>query len=235
MMGFLGAQPAPKNILMIGLGGGSLVKFCHRHLPNSKITVLEIDAAVIALREQFLIPPDDARLQVLHCDALDYLAHNSSSWDVILLDGFDGVGMVEALSSAAFFASCQAALSAGGVLVVNMWGKRKLLVDLLVGLRQQFRGKLWWCRSPDSYNLIVYAFRQQAYKFTPDTHALIKTMDIDLASQLSELSRKMHSLPLAKREEPGFALASLTRKIAELMATDPDLPRTDIEWSARHQ
>jgi hypothetical protein len=27
----------------IGLGGGSLAKFCYRHLPNSRITVVEIN------------------------------------------------------------------------------------------------------------------------------------------------------------------------------------------------
>ena len=32
MMGFLLLDPQPRRITMIGLGGGSLVKFCHRHL-----------------------------------------------------------------------------------------------------------------------------------------------------------------------------------------------------------
>ena len=35
---------------MIGLGGGSLVRFCHRHLPHSRMTVVEINPAVVALR-----------------------------------------------------------------------------------------------------------------------------------------------------------------------------------------
>ena len=35
MMAFLLFNPAPKRITMIGLGGGSLAKFCYRNLPRS--------------------------------------------------------------------------------------------------------------------------------------------------------------------------------------------------------
>jgi len=53
MMGFLAFQPRPKQILIIGLGGGSLVKYCHRYLPTTRITAVEIDPDVLALRSQF--------------------------------------------------------------------------------------------------------------------------------------------------------------------------------------
>src|SRR5688572_16994086 len=59
MMAFLLFNPDPRHIVMLGLGGGSLAKFCYRHLPQSQITVVEIDAEVIAMRDEFLIPRDD--------------------------------------------------------------------------------------------------------------------------------------------------------------------------------
>src|ERR1700688_3276934 len=37
MMGFLLLQPAPTRVCMIGLGGGSLVKYCYRYLPNTRM------------------------------------------------------------------------------------------------------------------------------------------------------------------------------------------------------
>src|SRR5262249_55489323 len=51
MMAFLLFNPNPEHIVMIGLGGGSLAKFCYRNLPRSRITVVEISPDVIALRE----------------------------------------------------------------------------------------------------------------------------------------------------------------------------------------
>ena len=39
MMGFLLALPRPAHILMIGLGGGSLAKFCYRHMPDTRYPI----------------------------------------------------------------------------------------------------------------------------------------------------------------------------------------------------
>src|SRR5471032_901816 len=121
MMCFALFQPRPEHIIMVGLGGGSLVKFCHRYLPHSRITVLELRADVIALREQFAIPPDDARLRIIHADAAHYLAGLRSCADVLLVDGFDTEGMPSALGSARFYADCRRTLRPGGVLVANLF------------------------------------------------------------------------------------------------------------------
>ena len=43
MMSFLLFEPSPKRIAMIGLGGGSLAKYCYRYLPRTEITVVEIN------------------------------------------------------------------------------------------------------------------------------------------------------------------------------------------------
>jgi spermidine synthase len=102
MMGFLLFNAAPAHILMVGLGGGSLSKYCYRHLPGARITTLEIDAEVIALRDDFLIPPDDERFQVVHADASEYLAQHDVQADVILLDGYDAAGLPECLCDELF-------------------------------------------------------------------------------------------------------------------------------------
>ena len=246
MMAFLRVNPRPERILMIGLGGGSLLKFCYRQLPACRITVLEIDADVIALRDRFMLPADDERLSVIHCDAIDYLAQNRLQVDVLLLDGFDGDGMVGALTTPAFFAACRQSLSPGGVLVVNMWGKRRILADLLHELHAQFKHKVWWCRSLDSYNLIAFAFREGSAGFAaaqvPAAMRKNPGADHPLARQWARLSRNMHHLPLAQAGAQVTAkvhaereLAILRDKVIVLMATDPALPRSDAEWSAAHQ
>jgi len=120
MMCFILFVPRPRHILMVGLGGGSLVKFCYRHFARTRITVLEISAEVIALRDVFRVPPDDARLRVVHGDAAQFIRAARGRFDVILVDGFDAAGMPAALGSAAFYADCRRALLDGGVLVANV-------------------------------------------------------------------------------------------------------------------
>jgi spermidine synthase len=57
MMSFLLFLQAPQHILMLGLGGGSLAKFCYRHVGSARITVVEIDPRVIAFRDEFECRP----------------------------------------------------------------------------------------------------------------------------------------------------------------------------------
>jgi spermidine synthase len=42
----------PRHVLMIGLGAASLPKFLYRHRPHARLTVVEIDAAVVRAAEQ---------------------------------------------------------------------------------------------------------------------------------------------------------------------------------------
>ena len=93
MMGFLLHNPDPRNIAMIGLGGGSLAKFCYRYLPQTDITVIEINPHVIAHRSTFAVPPDDHRFTVRLADAATYLRDSDEKFDVLLADGFDIDGL----------------------------------------------------------------------------------------------------------------------------------------------
>lgn len=121
MMAFLLFQPQPQRILMIGLGGGSLPKFCHRHLAGSDITVVEIDPAVIALREQFEIPPDQANFRVVQADGAAFVAAaDDRSFNVILVDGFEAEQMAPALGTQDFYDHCARLLCPGGVMLCNL-------------------------------------------------------------------------------------------------------------------
>ncbi|MET0264671.1 MAG: fused MFS/spermidine synthase [Duganella sp.] len=157
MMCFALFHPRPAHIVMVGLGGGSLAKFCHRHLPHSRITVLELRADVIALREQFAIPPDDARLRIIEADAVSYMRHLRDSVDVLLVDGFDQDGLPPALGSAAFYADCRRALRPGGVLATNIFSYDPRYGVMLKRLRQAFRGRLCWFRGIAGNNRIIFA------------------------------------------------------------------------------
>jgi spermidine synthase len=75
MMAFLLFNHSPRRILMLGLGGGSLAKFCHRHLPSAAITAVEVNPDVIALRDAFLVPADDDRFRVVRAEGTHYVTN----------------------------------------------------------------------------------------------------------------------------------------------------------------
>lgn len=159
MMCFALFAPRPRHIVMAGLGGGSLAKFCYRHFPDARITVLEIRADVIALRDTFCLPPDDARLRVLHCDAADHLARTPGDADVLLVDGFDSCGLPPALSSRDFYGACRRALRPGGVLVANIFTYDPDYVTALQRMDAAFDGRLAWFNHIAGNNRILFAVR----------------------------------------------------------------------------
>jgi spermidine synthase len=123
MMGFLAFQPRPKQVLIIGLGGGSLVKYCHRYLPSTRITAVEIDPDVLALRSQFLVPPDDDRLIVIQADGADHVAQmadRGEQIDAILVDAYDHTGIAKAVVERSFVENTKRILGANGVFVMNL-------------------------------------------------------------------------------------------------------------------
>jgi len=123
MMGFLAFQPRPKQILIIGLGGGSLVKYCHRHLLATRIIAVEIDPDVLALRSQFLVPPDDDRLTVIQADGADHVAQMADRGErinAILVDAYDHSGIANAVVERSFVENAKQILGTNGVFVMNL-------------------------------------------------------------------------------------------------------------------
>ena len=157
MMGFLLFNPQPRRIAMIGLGGGSLAKYCRRKLPDSQFIAVELSPEVIGLRDQFGIPPDNALFSILCADGADFVHGESESLDVLLVDGFDGGGQPERLCSAAFYDDCHAALRAGGILVVNLCADDTGYGSYVGRIGDAFGGKMAVVEAEEGDNKIVFA------------------------------------------------------------------------------
>jgi spermidine synthase len=136
-----------------------MAKFCHRHFPRARITVLELRADVIALRDQFLVPPDDERFRVVHADAAAWLAETPGGppADVIVVDGFDEAGLPPALSSLPFYRDCRRRLAPGGVLVANVFSYDPRIDAVLHALASAFDGRSCQLQKVAGNNRILFA------------------------------------------------------------------------------
>lgn len=159
MAAFLLVHPAPRAIAMIGLGGGSLGRFCRRVVPQAHIAIAEINPHVIALRDRFGVPPDDERFVVVPADGAEFVQRLDGRADVLLVDGYTAQGLPRQLSSQAFFDDCAAALSPGGVLVANVFAGDKRCAQVEERIRRSFTSLTWVVRDTDSVNRIVFAVR----------------------------------------------------------------------------
>lgn len=138
MMGFLLFHPSPRTMTMIGLGGGSVAKYSYRHLPQTRISAIEVNPAVVALRDTFRIPGDDARFNVVCADGAEYIGRDGVASDVILVDTFGADRMPDPCSSIAFFNACRERLTNAGVLVVNFGNADPALPEQLARLEVAF-------------------------------------------------------------------------------------------------
>jgi spermidine synthase len=157
MMAFMLFHKEPKRIAMIGLGGGSMPKWCYRQLPAADITIIEINPKVIALRDQFYIPPDNDRFRVLCGDGADYVARTSELMEVLLVDGFDIHGQPPQLCSQKFYDDCYRALAPDGLLVVNLCGlEDRRSIDRI---RRSFDDRVLVTIPEDGENKVVFAIK----------------------------------------------------------------------------
>lgn len=165
MMGFLLFYPAPKDVLMIGLGGGSLAKFFYHQMPQTKTTVIEINSQIVTTaRQYFSLPDDDDRLQIAIADGNDFLANNPTDVDVLLIDGFDNGCQVSSLCSQEFYHLARNALNKNGVLVVNLLSRDKMIKDYVKRIENSFNRHIVTIMSEVRGNLIVFALKNSPGK-----------------------------------------------------------------------
>ena len=164
MMSFLLFAHQPQRILMLGLGGGSLAKYCHRHLPGTLITALEIDARILAFRDQFMLPPDDARLRVLLGDAAVYLRKSHENQDVVMIDAFDRDGFSASVCTRTFYSDVRDTLARQGVMVANMVGPKDERAAHLELIADVFSDNIIVMPIEDDGNYLVFAFRDAAFE-----------------------------------------------------------------------
>lgn len=164
MMSFLLFVHQPQHILMLGLGGGSLAKYCHRYLPVTCITALEIDARILAFRDQFMMPPDGARLRVLLGDAAVYLRKSRENQDVVMIDAFDRDGFSVSVCTRAFYRDVHEVLTRQGVMVANMVGPMDERIAHLELIADVFSENIIVLPIAEDGNYLVFAFRDPTFE-----------------------------------------------------------------------
>ena len=130
------AHGAAKRVLIIGAGDGGVLRRVLEHKGVEKAVMAEIDGEVIRLAKEFL--PDIAgdawtnpRGEVIVGDGIDYVRRAAdASFDVIIVDSTDPIGVGEVLFTDEFYENSARILTAAG-LVVNQCGVPFMQADEL--------------------------------------------------------------------------------------------------------
>lgn len=185
MMGFLLFNPSPETVEIIGLGGGSLAKYCHKFLPGTSIRGVDVDWNVIDVADQFCMPPRSDRFEIIWADGSDFVVTDQRSTDILLVDGFDSSGQPPQLCSLDFYRACRARLNAHGILVVNLCDHAGKNEPILRRLRECF-GRIITISVEVGMNLVVFAFRDERDRF-----------DREKLREAAMILQREHPLPMA--------------------------------------
>ena len=181
MMAFMLLVKDPRSVLVVGLGGGSLVKFMHQHLPRARITAVDRFPALAELATKYFdLPVASGRLRFRAEEAGAFLRRTRLQPDVIMIDIFDRNNLNATARKPEFYASCRARLAPSGVIVINLLvSDRDSCEKLPTPIRAAFDTIL--SIRPDEYgNFIVFACNSNR----PDLSALkprAKQLERDLA------------------------------------------------------
>lgn len=125
-----------KHVLIIGAGDGGVLRRVLQHPNVEKVTMVEIDGEVVSLSKEFLPKISDGcwdnpRAEVIIGDGIQFVANaKDESFDVIIVDSTDPIGVGEVLFTDAFYRDCARILTPQG-LIVNQCGVPFMQADEL--------------------------------------------------------------------------------------------------------
>ena len=117
----MAVHPNPKNILVIGVGDGGVVKELTRYDSVESIDLVEMDPQVVEICRRYLpgnaCRLDDSRVHIYFENGLKFIRRCEEKYDLIIVDSNDPFGPSEGLFTREFYGNCYNALKADGIMV----------------------------------------------------------------------------------------------------------------------
>ncbi|MCE7877821.1 MAG: polyamine aminopropyltransferase, partial [Betaproteobacteria bacterium PRO3] len=136
------AHPAPERALIVGGGDGGSAEELFKYASMRKVTLAEIDVAVVDIARKYLRSVhrgslDDPRLELRIGDGFAYVRETAETFDLIVLDLTDPGGPSLDLYTPEFYRACASRLTPAGAMTMHIASPvaqperiRRVLTDL---------------------------------------------------------------------------------------------------------
>lgn len=152
--------PRQQSIGLLGLGAGSLARFCLKHT-KSRLRVVEWNPLVTSACELYFKLPRPERMFIQHLDAGVWVAdpHHRELCSVLMVDLYDGEAAGPVRDSLEFYQHCHHVLGEVGVMSINLFGAHASFEKNIRRISQAFSGRLLSLPQIDAGNQVVLAFK----------------------------------------------------------------------------
>jgi len=148
----------PRRVLIVGLGGGTIPMFLHKHYPKTAIDVVDIDPDVVDVAKRFFAFREDATLRAHVDDGRRFIEKCRNPYDIIFLDAFGSENIPYHLATREFLQAVRKAVAPGGVVVGNVWSRgSNPLYDSMVRTYQEVFEELYVVDVSGAGNKILVA------------------------------------------------------------------------------
>ncbi len=111
----------PKRALVVGLGGGTIPTFLHKHFPQLHIDVVDIDPVVVEVAREFFGFREADTLRVHVQDGRKFIEKCKEPYDIIFLDAYGSNNIPYDLATREFLQAVRRAVKPTGVVAANVW------------------------------------------------------------------------------------------------------------------
>jgi spermidine synthase len=155
-------RPHPERVLVVGLGGGSMVHFLQHYDPKVKVDVAEIDPMIVQVADKYFGIRTGGNINVINTDGSEYFKRATEQYDVIYLDAFlkpsdetDSTGVPIRLKTILFYKDMQKRLKPDGLVVFNI-NPHQTIDEDIARIREAF-AQTYVFRLPDFGGTVVVA------------------------------------------------------------------------------
>ena len=158
MVSGLALCPDPKRLLVVGLGGGTIPSFLHKHYPQTRIDAVDIDPVVVDVARQFFGFVEDATMKGYAEDGRKFIEERPNTYDLIFLDAFGSESIPYHLATREFLEAVRRSVTTQGVVLADVWGGGlNPLYDSMVRTYQEVFDELYVLDVQNSGNKILIA------------------------------------------------------------------------------
>ena len=163
LMGVLLFIEKPRNILILGVGGGSLIHYLAYHLPQCHITGLDYNAELLDIAHEHLkLPKASDQLDYVTADARAFVENTPKRFDLIVVDIFTDGHSPDWLLGPTFNRQLKHCLNPQGAIAFNLLiDSEKRFSGFYQLMRSLYLQQTLCLEHEDYENILVYAFNEE--------------------------------------------------------------------------
>ena len=180
--------------LVLGLGGGSLVRSLYARDPAIALEVVELRQAVLSVAQEHFHLPDSPAIHYQVGDAAEAVAGGERGrYQLIFSDLYSADAMAPLQTSERFLRHCADKLQDGGWLVLNHSKQPDPSSPFSQALQAIFR-TLLYCTTPSS-NVVIYACVSPVADSLAGLRRQMKASGVDFHTDFTPLAQKLAVWP----------------------------------------